>query len=104
MALTGYQREVCRLLADNRVRSGESFVAGGVALNEAPRAGLSARPMVPGQRVSVLSARRSSGARTDLAPLRPRDFVDTLTCHRELQPLGFPYSTLASAAAKYAAR
>ena len=38
MALTGYQREVCRLLADNRVRSGESYVAGGVALNEALRA------------------------------------------------------------------
>ena len=38
MALTGYQREVCRLLADNRVRSGESYVAGGAALNEVLRA------------------------------------------------------------------
>ena len=35
MALTGLQRAVCRLLADNRIASGESYVAGGVALNEA---------------------------------------------------------------------
>jgi hypothetical protein len=34
MALTGLQRAVCRLLADNRIASGESYVAGGVALNE----------------------------------------------------------------------
>ncbi len=40
MALTDYQRTVCRLLAAHRVASGESYVAGGVALNEwlgAPR-------------------------------------------------------------------
>ena len=34
MALTDLQRAVCRLLAERRVRSGESYVAGGVALNE----------------------------------------------------------------------
>jgi hypothetical protein len=34
LALTGYQRIVCRLLADTRIRSGESYVAGGAALNE----------------------------------------------------------------------
>jgi len=34
MALTDYQRIVCRLLADHRIASGESYVAGGVALNE----------------------------------------------------------------------
>ena len=34
MALTDFQRAVCRLLADHRVSSGESYVAGGVALNE----------------------------------------------------------------------
>ncbi len=34
MALTEFQRRVCRLLADERRRSGESYVAGGVALNE----------------------------------------------------------------------
>jgi hypothetical protein len=33
MALTPFQRDVCRLLADNRLRSGESYVAGGAALN-----------------------------------------------------------------------
>jgi hypothetical protein len=33
MALTLFQRDVCRLLAGNRIRSGESYVAGGAALN-----------------------------------------------------------------------
>ena len=40
MALTPFQRRICRILADHRIASGESFVAGGVALNEligAPR-------------------------------------------------------------------
>src|SRR5687768_17464503 len=40
MALTAFQRSVCRLLAQARVASGESYVAGGAALNEllgAPR-------------------------------------------------------------------
>jgi len=40
MALTRFQRDVCRLLADTRLRSGESYVAGEAALNEllsAPR-------------------------------------------------------------------
>jgi hypothetical protein len=40
MAITPFQRVVCRLLAESRVESGESYVAGGVALNEllaAPR-------------------------------------------------------------------
>lgn len=34
MALTGIQRTICRLIAANRIASGESYVAGGVALNE----------------------------------------------------------------------
>lgn len=34
MALTVLQRRVCQLLADQRKRSGESYVAGGAALNE----------------------------------------------------------------------
>ena len=34
MALTAFQRDVCRLLAGNRLRSGESYVAGAAALNE----------------------------------------------------------------------
>lgn len=34
MALTDLQRRVCRLLAQTRIDSGESYVAGGVALNE----------------------------------------------------------------------
>ncbi|MEO6324927.1 MAG: hypothetical protein ABIT01_01205 [Thermoanaerobaculia bacterium] len=33
MALTQFQRAVCRLIAENRVAQGESYVAGGVALN-----------------------------------------------------------------------
>jgi hypothetical protein len=34
MALTTFQRTVCRLLADHRIASGESYVAGASALNE----------------------------------------------------------------------
>ena len=34
MPLTTFQRRVCRLVAENRVASGESYVAGGAALNE----------------------------------------------------------------------
>jgi hypothetical protein len=34
MALTALQRRICRLIAANRIASGESYVAGGVALNE----------------------------------------------------------------------
>ncbi len=34
MALTPFQRDICRLIADHRVRSGERYVAGGAALNE----------------------------------------------------------------------
>ena len=34
MALTPVQRDVCRLLARSRVERGESYVAGGAALNE----------------------------------------------------------------------
>lgn len=33
MAVTGFQRTVCRLLAANRLERGESYVAGGTALN-----------------------------------------------------------------------
>lgn len=33
MALTELQRAICHLLADHRIASGESYVAGGVALN-----------------------------------------------------------------------
>ncbi|MBK5254787.1 MAG: hypothetical protein JJE39_02025 [Vicinamibacteria bacterium] len=35
MALTNLQRAICQLIAQNRIDSGESYVAGGVALNEA---------------------------------------------------------------------
>jgi hypothetical protein len=35
MALTDFQRHVCRLLAQGRLDSGESYVAGAAALNEA---------------------------------------------------------------------
>lgn len=34
MALTAFQRELCRLLAQQRIASGESYVGGGAALNE----------------------------------------------------------------------
>ncbi len=35
MALTELQRTICQLIAQNRIESGESYVADGVALNEA---------------------------------------------------------------------
>jgi hypothetical protein len=35
MALTKLQRDICRLISRNRIASGESYLAGGVALNEA---------------------------------------------------------------------
>jgi hypothetical protein len=38
MALTDFQRTICRLLADARIASGASYVAGGVALNTATAA------------------------------------------------------------------
>jgi hypothetical protein len=38
MGLSVFQRGVCQLLAQNRLRSGESYVAGGAALNELLRA------------------------------------------------------------------
>jgi len=34
MALTAFQRSLCRLIAQSRVASGESYIAGGAALNE----------------------------------------------------------------------
>lgn len=34
MALTALQRQICRLIAGNRIASGESYVAGAAALNE----------------------------------------------------------------------
>jgi hypothetical protein len=34
MALTSFQRTVCRTIAQSRIASGESYVAGGAALNE----------------------------------------------------------------------
>ena len=40
MALTSFQRSICRLIAQSRIASGESYVAGAAALNElidAPR-------------------------------------------------------------------
>jgi hypothetical protein len=62
MALTDYQRRVCRLLATTRLASGASYVAGGAALNE----------------VLALVGR-----------VEARDFVDTLACIDNVQPLGY---------------
>jgi hypothetical protein len=43
MALTEFQRSICRVIARQRLASGDSYVAGGVALNTvtgAPRISL----------------------------------------------------------------
>jgi hypothetical protein len=45
MALTRFQRAVSRLLAEQRLRSGESYVAGGGALNELIHAGRLSRDL-----------------------------------------------------------
>jgi hypothetical protein len=156
MALTPFQRDVCRLLADNRLRSGESYVAGAAALNELLQASRRSRDIdlfhdteealasswssdrgsleEKGYELSVLRERptfveaevrragdavviqwaRDSAYRFfplvqhdelgltlhpfDLATskvlalvgrVEPRDFVDTLTCDSEVQPLGY---------------
>jgi hypothetical protein len=155
MALTEFQRGVCRLLAENRLRSGESYVAGGAALNELLRAPRRSRDLdlfhdteqalaeswsadrgqleANGYAVAVVRERptfveaevgrageavivqwaHDSAYRFfplvqhaelglvlhpfDLATskvlalvgrVEPRDFVDTLTCDREVQPFG----------------
>ena len=156
MALTPFQRDVCQLLADNRLRSGESYVAGAAALNELLRAPRRSRDIdlfhdteealasswgsdrgsleENGYELSVLRERptfveaevrrggdvvviqwaHDSAYRFfpliehdelgltlhpfDLATskvlalvgrVEPRDFVDTLTCNAEVQPLGY---------------
>ena len=156
MALTEFQRGVCRLLAENRIRSGESYVAGGAALNELLRAPRRSRDIdlfhdtelalaaswrtdrelleANGHSVAVVrerptfveaEVRRGSDSVIvqwahdsayrffplvkheelglvlhpfDLATskvlalvgrVEPRDFADTLTCDREVQPLGY---------------
>jgi hypothetical protein len=156
MALTAFQRSVCRLLAGNRLRSGESYVAGGAALNELLRAPRRSRDIDlfhdtaealaaswsadresldrEGYQIAVIRERptfveaeirrgddsvviqwaHDSAYRFfplvqheelglalhpfDLATskvlalvgrVEPRDFVDTLTCDREIQPLGY---------------
>jgi hypothetical protein len=156
MALTSFQRNVCQLLAENRRRSGESYVAGAAALNELLRAPRRSRDIdlfhdteealasswssdrgaleEKGYELSVLRERptfveaqvrcgedvvviqwvHDSAYRFfplvehdelgltlhpfDLATskvlalvgrVEPRDFVDTLTCDAEVQPLGY---------------
>lgn len=156
MALSQLQRDICRLLADTRIRSGESYVAGAAALNELLQAARVSRDLDlfhdtagalaaswrsdrksledAGYTVAVIRERptfveaevgrerdavivqwaQDSAYRFlplvrheefglvlhpfDLATnkvlalvgrVEPRDFVDTLTCDRELQPLGY---------------
>ena len=156
MALTGFQRSVCRLLAENRIRGGESYVAGGAALNELLRAPRRSRDIdlfhdteqalaaswqadrellersgytvnVVRERPTFVEADVRQGTQAviiqwaqdsayrffpllrheelglvlhpfDLATskvlalvgrVEPRDFVDTLTCDRDVQPLGY---------------
>lgn len=156
MALTPFQRDICRILAENRIGSGERYLAGGGALNEllgiprrsrdldlfhdtqqaltsswvSDRASLEKK----GYEVKVLReglafvealVQRETGSVIiqwaqesayrfyplvhhqdlglvlhpfDLATskilalvgrVEPRDFVDILACHRQIQPLGY---------------
>jgi hypothetical protein len=155
MGLTAFQRDVCRLLAEVRLRGGESYLAGGATLNElvgaprvsrdlgifhdteealaaswqADRASLERagyRVHVFRERQGFVEAEISGSGRSvlmqwardsayrffplvrheelgltlhpfDLATskvlalvgrVEPRDFIDTLTCDRQVQPLG----------------
>jgi hypothetical protein len=158
MGLSLFQRHVCQLLAEDRVRNGESYFAGGATLNEligAPRlsrdldifhdteealafswradrellerSGFQVR--VFRERPGFVEAEISQGAGADavlmqwardsafrffplvqhpefgltlhpfdlatskvlalVGRVEPRDFVDTLSCDREVQPLGY---------------
>jgi hypothetical protein len=156
MALSLFQRDVCRLLARHRVASGESYLAGGATLNELLAAPRLSRDLdifhdteealaaswradrealhAAGYRVQIFRDRpglveaevrrgqdavrmewaRDSAYRFfplvehpdlgltlhpfDLATAKvlalvgrveARDFVDTLTCDRDIQPLGY---------------
>ncbi|MEW5982085.1 MAG: hypothetical protein AB1806_06905 [Acidobacteriota bacterium] len=156
MGLSPFQRRVCRLIAAERLRSGESYLAGGATLNEllgAPRlsrdpdlfhdtdealeaawrndravleragfgvrvfrerAGFVEAEIRDGDATVLMQWARDSAFRFfplvehdelglvlhpfDLATskvlalvgrVEPRDFVDTLTCTRDIQPLGY---------------
>jgi hypothetical protein len=156
MALSEFQRGVCRLLADTRIRGGESYVAGAAALNELLKAPRVSRDVdlfhdteealawswktdrealaqagyaltVLRERPTFVEATVARGRESvavqwvhdsafrffpleahpdfglvlhplDLATgkvlalvgrVEPRDLVDTLTCDRDLQPLGY---------------
>ena len=156
MGLSLFQRTVCRLLADDRIRSGESYFAGGATLNEligAPRlsrdldifhdteeslaaswqrdratlersgyairvfrerSGFVEAEVRLDEEAVLLQWARDSAYRFyplvthrefgltlhpfDLATskvlalvgrVEPRDFIDTLSCDRDVQPLGF---------------
>lgn len=52
MALTEFQRAACRLVAENRIASGESYVAGDAGQREEPRAEAALNELIPGTRIS----------------------------------------------------
>lgn len=156
MALTAFQRDICRLIAENRIQGGESYIAGGGALNELlgvprrsrdldlfhdtqqaltaawqadraslGRAGYEVTVLREGPAFVLALIRREDGSSLvqwaresayrffpllrhddlglvlhpfDLATskvlalvgrVEPRDYVDTLACHREIQPFGY---------------
>jgi hypothetical protein len=56
MALTEFQRGICRLIADNRKERDDAYVAGGIALNtwfRAEDASWATAPGRPWQQLSV---------------------------------------------------
>jgi hypothetical protein len=155
MALTEFQREICRLIAAHRIAQGESYIAGGAALNALTGAARVSRDLdlfhdtqsalqatwiadrsllasggfeiqVLRERPSFVEARVARGPDAvlmqwvqdsayrffplvehaelglvlhpfDLATnkvlalvgrLEPRDWIDVITCHERIQPLG----------------
>ena len=74
MALTAFQSEVLRLLADNRRNNPESYVAGGLALNYT----------LGTPRVS-----RDVDVFHDSVEALAKSWIDVITCFKYVQPLAF---------------
>lgn len=87
MAHTSFQRDVCRILATRRRSGGESYVAGVLALNE-----LRCQPRRSRDVDLFHDTEAALAANKVLAlvgRLKPRDWIDVISCDENLQPLGY---------------
>lgn len=87
MALTDFQRAGCRLIAANRVEGGES-----VLLEWTRDSAYRFFPLVPHEDLGLALHPFDLAANKVLAlvgRLEIRDWLDVLTCHERIQPLGY---------------